>query len=229
MIVRSSRLFGTIAGLVTISLPAVAQTSNWYVTGSAGALFVGDQSRNTTIYNGLGQTAAGTNTTTYSPGEAFGVSLGYRLPLGFRAEAEFSYLHYTADTIDPFTASPLFPGLTGATLNNPSGGDHDRYTFTADLFYDLPFRPLGITPYVGGGVGYYRATATDAVFRLPSGPAFTGRGTSGGNAVILAEVGAAVPLTPKLDLVPAYRYEYYFGSNTAHNANIVKIGLRYSF
>jgi opacity protein-like surface antigen len=217
------------AGLVATSPAALAQGSNWYIAGSAGALFMGDSSRNTTFFNGLGQTAPGTNTTTYNPGESFGLSLGYRLPLGLRAEAEAGYDHFTVKSVDPLSSSPDFPALNGTTLSNPSGGGHDRYTVAADLFYDFPISPFGVTPYVGTGAGYYHGTATDAVFLRSNGTKFTQINSTGDNAFVLAEIGAAVPLTPQLSLVPAYRYEYFLGSNAVHNANIIKVGLRYSF
>lgn len=217
-----------VAGIVLAAHGAAAQ-SNWYISGSAGALLVPDVSGSTTIFSSSSKLQGpGTNTATYNPGEALNAALGYRLPMGFRVEAELGYLHYTDDTINPLSTNGAFPAYTGAKLSNPSGGDHDRFTATVNLFYDLPVTFAGITPYVGGGAGYFHGTAADAVFLTSTDRTFTVHGSTGDNALVLGEIGASYALTPKLSLVPAYRYEYFFGTS-AHSANILKIGLRYAF
>jgi outer membrane autotransporter protein len=214
------------AGAILASHGAVAQSS-WYISGSAGALLVLDYSRSTTIFGTDGISGPGTNTSTYNPGETFNVALGYRLPLGLRVEGELGYEHFSIDTIDPLSTDGTFPNITGKRLSNPSGGDHERFTGTVNLFYDLPVTFAGITPYIGAGAGYYHATSSDAVFAIGDAT-FTQHGSSGNNAIVLAEIGASYSLTPQLSLTPAYRYEYFAGSSL-HNANIVKLGLRYSF
>jgi len=217
-----------IAGTVLAAHGAAAQ-SNWYIGGSAGALFVPDVSRSTTFTsNGLGLKGPGTNTTTYNPGENLNIALGYRLPMGFRAEAELGYMHFTADTAKPLSTDGTFTALNGNRLSNTSGGDFNRVTGTANVFYDLPVTFAGITPYVGGGAGLFHSSATNAVFLTNSGGTFTEHGSSGTNAVLLGEVGLSYALTPAFSVVPSYRYEYFFGT-VIHSANIVKVGLRYAF
>ena len=216
-------------GFAILAGHGAAAQSNWYIGASASAAFVADVSRSTTLFNGSGRQGPGTNTTTFNPGEAIDVALGYRLPFSFRIEADFGYTHYKVDTIDPLSTNGAFPRLNGMRLSNASGGDRNRFTEVVNLFYDLPISYAGLTPYIGGGAGYFHGWATDAVFRTSGGTRFTQRGATGGAALVLGEIGVSCALTPKLSLVPAYRYEYSIGPLVSHGANIVKLGLRYAF
>jgi opacity protein-like surface antigen len=218
-----------LAGTVLASHAATAQGA-WYIGGSAGALFMSDLIRSTSFVNhATGIVVPGTNTSTFNPGEAFNVSLGRNLPFGLRLEAELGYLHYTPDSINPLSTGGALPNLNGTKLTNPTGGDHDRITATLNLFYDLPVSFAGIRPYLGGGVGFYHASATDAVFTMANGAPFTQHGGSGDNALMFGEIGASYPLTPRLSVVPAYRYTEFFAEQGNQGAHIVKIGLRYAF
>ena len=220
------------AALVLTAHGAAAQGA-WYLSGSVGGVMPMDYSHSVTIRNsGLGLSGPGTDTSTYNPGEAINAATGYRLPMGFRVEGELGLQHFTADTISPNSTNGTFPAFTGARLSHPSGGEHDMFTSTANLFYDLPYRFDGITPYVGGGAGYYRDSSTNAVFATSQGARFTGRGRDTDGAIMLAEVGASYPLTPRLGLVGSYRYEYlsHPGQTSAPaSASILKLGIRIAF
>ena len=220
------------AGSVLAAHGAAAQGA-WYISGSAGGLFMSDRSGGVTITNpGLGLSAPGTNTSTYSPGETANLALGYQLPAGFRVEGELGYQHFQISTVSPLVTNGVFPQLNGSRLSDPSGGDHNVFTATANLFYDLPFTFAGITPYIGGGAGYYYSTSTNAVFlESTGGRHFTQRGGTADNAILLGEIGASYHLTSNLSLVSSYRYEYLFSQSSAggFGGNIVKLGLRYSF
>lgn len=216
------------AGMMLAAHGASAQ--GWYISGSAGGVFPMDTSRLITVTNpGRGLIGPATNTSTFNPGEAVNAAVGYSLPLGFRVEGELGYQHFTANSISPDSTNGTFPELTGAKLSNPSGGDHDIFTATANLFYDLPYSLAGITPYVGAGAGYYQGHSTTAVFLNPQGPRFIMNSGTSRNAVVLGEVGASYALTPSLSLVGSYRYESLFRTSGTLGANIVKIGVRYSF
>ena len=221
-----------LAGVVTGAQGAAAQGA-WYISGSAGAVLPSDYSRSVTIRSfATGATSPGTDTTTYTAGESVNLAAGYRLPFGFRVEAELGYQHYKTDTISPLSFNGEFPALNGTRLTNPSGGGHDLFTSTANLFYDLPVSFAGITPYVGAGAGYYYENYASAVFIDRFGGTFTQRGGNDGNAIVLGEVGASYPLTPSLSMVASYRYEHLFhasGDATTIAGNILKLGLRYTF
>ena len=221
-----------IAGTVLAAHGAAAQGA-WYISGSAGALLPSDNSRSVTISNRrTGVSSPGTNTTTYNPGESFNAALGYILPLGFRVEGELGYQHYLTSTVSPLATNGLFPTDNGSRLTNPSGGGHNLFTATANLFYDLPVTFAGITPYIGAGAGYYHENYATAVFTRSFDSQFTAGGGNDGNAIVLGEVGASYPLSPSLNLTASYRYEHLFrnrSSGTEVNGNILKLGLRYTF
>jgi opacity protein-like surface antigen len=219
----------------TILSAGVTQTASaqsaWYISGSAGAYLRSDNSGSETISGSQGR-ASGTNTTTFDPGPVINVAVGYRLPAGLRLEGELGFTHYNIDSISPFTANKaLFPFLNGSKLGVQSGGDLERYTQTINAFYDLPL-PGRFVPYVGAGFGAAEDSGSDA-YSVESGGVrtFTQRAANGVHPVILAEVGLNVTLDPKWTLVPAYRFEHIFASGDAaeENANVFKVGLRYSF
>lgn len=186
--------FALVAATALASHAASAQSA-WYIGGSAGALLMSDLSRTTSFVNfSNGTKSPATNASTFNPGEALDISVGHALPMGFRAEAELGYLLYTADSDSP--QSSFVSVLNGTKLSSPAGGDHDRVTATLNLFYDLPVAFALLKPYVGGGVGVYHASASDAVFTLANAGTFTAHGSSGNNAMLFGEIGAAYALTP---------------------------------
>jgi opacity protein-like surface antigen len=238
-------------GMICAAHTACAQ-SPWYITGSAGAYLRSDASRSTTFFNDSRTiTVPGTATTTYDPGPVVNLGVGYRLPLGFRIEGELGYAHYSVDSVSPLSTggaptvtnpnalgtSPVrfpsrdpFVGLNGNRLALQSGGGHDTYTGTINAFYDLPI-PGWIVPYVGAGFGVAHGTQQTAHFSGPDEPRFTGLGSSATNAVILAELGVTFRIDDRWSVMPSYRFEHVFTTGNAFpsNANIFKLGVRYSF
>jgi opacity protein-like surface antigen len=233
-------------GMICAARTASAQ-SPWYITGSAGASLRPDYSRSTTFFNDSRTiTGPGTNTTTYDPGPVINLGVGYKLPLGFRVEGEFGYSHYSTSSVSPLSIgggppvalgngpvlpSNAFPALNGNRLTLQSGGGHDTYSGTINAFYDLPI-PGWIVPYIGAGVGAAYATSQTAHLAGPGGtPRFTELGGSATHPVILAEVGVTIRLDTKWSIEPSYRYEHLFpsGNAVAQDANIFKLGVRYSF
>lgn len=212
--------------VIAICHDAQAQ-SQWYIAGSAGALLRSDSSRSVTLFNALGATGPGTNTTSFDPGPVINLAVGYRLPLGFRVEGELGYAHYAASSDSPFSSNGVFPNLVGNRLGVVSGGDRDDYSATVNAFYDFAL-PGWVTPYIGAGVGAARDVVQTGIFAGPGVPKFTGRGGSQSFAVVLAEVGLNVAIGPRLAIVPSYRYEHGFGKDPL-DANVLKVGLRYSF
>jgi opacity protein-like surface antigen len=204
--------------------------SPWYIAGSAGVLSRLDASRSATFFNSLGTTGPGTNTTTFSPGAVFNLGLGYKLPWGFRIEAEGGYAHYSAESVSPFSTNGAFPLLNGSRLQLQSGGARDEYSATLNAFYDLPV-PGRFIPYVGAGIGANIDNAQTGHFAGVGGqPRFSQLGGSGTNAAILGELGVTITLNAKWAVVPSYRFEKVLTKAGAYpnEANIFKLGLRYS-
>lgn len=218
------------AGVMCAAHAASAQ-SPWYIIGSAGALLRFDASASGTFSNSRGEKGPGTNTNTYDAGPVVNLGLGYRLPLGFRIEGELGYANYTTASASPLSTNGAFPALNGSRLGLQSGGNHDEYTATINAFYDLPI-PGRLVPYIGTGIGVAHTAATDGHFAGPGGsPRFTENGSSATNAAILAEVGLTIAVSDRWALVPSYRFEHLFVTGNAYpnNANIFKLGVRYSF
>jgi opacity protein-like surface antigen len=226
---RFQACFLSLAAAVICTVEPAAAQSPWYIEGSAGALWRMDASRSTTFFNAEGLTGAGTNTATFDPGPVVNLGIGYRLPLGFRVEAEFGYAHYGLNTVSPLSTDGAFPQLNGGQLSLQSGGGHDQYSGTVNAFYDLQ-RFGSVTPYIGTGVGLFATNAATAIFAGPGVSKFTQLGGHATNAGIIAEAGASIAIAPKWDIVPAYRYQYQVSKSGAFSsdANIFKLGLRYS-
>ena len=222
-------LTGAVLG-VAAAFTAHAQ-SPWYVSGSIGGYWREDQGGPTRFTNGV-ITGPGKQTESFDPGPTASAAIGYKLPFRLRLEAEASYIHYTADHVNPLSAT--FPTLNGRAFNLQSGGDYDRYMATANLFYDLPITIAGrIVPYIGGGMGYVHAHQADSKFVSAAGSLFTMHTQSNNShAVALIEGGLTIPLGGAWALVPAYRYEHLFTDANIfgdENAHILKLGVRYSF
>ena len=220
--------------MLGVAQHAIAQTSegggNWYVSGSVGAFLRADASRNTTLFNTSGATGPGTSSYGADPGPVVNWALGYKLPLGFRIEGELGYAHYNASYVSPISLDGTFPNLVGNRLNLVSGGARDDYTGTVNALYDLPVS-WALRPYVGIGVGVLHGVNQTAIYAGPGVPKFTGGGGTATNAVVLGEIGATYTIDRHWAVVPSYRFEHVFvaGSAVPFNANILKIGIRYSF
>jgi opacity protein-like surface antigen len=220
------------AGAICAAHTAAAQSSNWYVEGSAGALFRMDATRSTTFTNlTTGVMSPGTNDLTFSPGFVGNLGLGYRLPFGVRLEAELGYAHYSANAAYPVSRGVA--SFNGRGLGLQSGGNFDQGTATANVFYDLPIAGR-VTPYIGGGFGAALTGYQGSIFSSTTGTITTGLNSAGGTVVypvILGELGLNIAVAPNWTVVPSYRFEHVFNPSGAftNNQNIFKVGLRYSF
>ena len=219
------------AGAICVAHAAAAQ-SNWYVEGSAGALFRMDASRNTTFTNlNTGVASPGTSNLTFSPGFVGNLGIGYKLPIGVRIEAELGYSNYSANAAYP--VSPGVASFNGRGLGLQSGGNFDQGTATANVFYDLPIAGR-VTPYIGGGFGAALTGYQGSIFSSTTGTITTGLNSPGGTVVypvVLGELGLNIALNPNWTVVPSYRFQHIFSPSGAftNNENILKLGLRYSF
>lgn len=206
--------------------------SPWYVEGGGGLIWRMDASRSTTFFNLAAPplSGPGTNTIAFDPGYNLDFGVGYRLPWGFRTEIEGNYSHYTVSSLSPLSTDGTFPLLNGSRLNVQSGGDRTEYGGTLNAFYDLPIS-ASYVPYVGVGGGMETIKAETVTVAGPSGvPHFTEFGGNATDAIILAEVGMTIALNETWSVVPSYRFQHVFinSSGFPDNANIFKVGIRYS-
>jgi opacity protein-like surface antigen len=227
---RPSLLVPFLAAVLLGVTHAASAQSGLYIGGSTGALLREDSSRVTTIFNNVGLTSPGTDTTRYDPGPQVNIALGYRLPFGFRIEGELGYANYQTDSTAPLSIGGVFPQLNGSFLPHVSGGDHNLMTASANAFYDVRISDW-FQPYIGGGFGYFHGTASDGRFAMSNGALFTQLGKTADGPLVLAEVGLSLRIDPSWWVVPAYRFEHLFvpGAGPDVNAHVLKLGLRYTF
>jgi opacity protein-like surface antigen len=217
------------ASISLLSTVAMAD-GPFYVTGAVGGLWRMDSTNSAATFSTSTTTGPGTNTTTYNIGPTVSLGVGYRLPWSLRVEGEVDYAHFTTSSVDPLSTNGAFPALNGSKLSTNSGGEHNRYLATANVFYDIAL-PGRFIPYVGGGAGYARADGTDAHFTTSNGRTFNENTSTINDPVVLGEAGLTVRLTDSWAVVPAYRFTHIFNSSgsVSENDNIFKLGVRFSF
>ena len=127
------------------------------------------------------------------------ISLGWGFGNGLRIEGEASYRQNTADR---WSANQ--PAGVGAVTFTGVGGRAETYGLMLNLLYDFDIG-LGITPYIGGGVGWmWNAYSIRGLFGATA-ERLTG---TGNNFAYQAIVGAALPVgeVPGLALTAEYRF-----------------------
>lgn len=229
-----------------------AWAGDYYVSGALGAVFRSpytttvnqptDPFGNRLFVNSQPVPFSENETTDFRTGFEADAALGRRFSLGrygaIRAEAEFSYRDYQVGTsIVSSLPGQAYSTTVNATLKTTRGLDQRRYAETANLFYDLA--PIGgVTPYLGGGVGYQEGVTTSGdrlrTAVITSGGVQTNAtstihqdSSSANDGTWFAETGVAVPLTKRLSLAPAYRFSQEFdGQKPIH---LMRVALRYSF
>jgi OOP family OmpA-OmpF porin len=188
-------------------LPALAVAQplqGLYIGAALGPNFAGSilsSDKTTKIYTGVGPAAI--------------LDLGWGFGNGLRAEIEGSYRSNPITGVSTRRIDGLLHPLSDVA------GTAGAYAAMANLAYDIPYRPFGIQPYVGGGIGYtwldMAGTHGDepAILHLPHGNTYTGlANVAYGNAGAFAYQGfagasLAVPGIPGLTASLEYRY---FGS-----------------
>ncbi len=171
-----------------------------------------------------------------------------------RTEVDIDYGEYPGGVLDRHSeTNPNFTTVYASTERPVGVVASQRVNATFNAFYDLPAF-WGLRPYFGGGVGYHYSwtppntrldsfaysvpanpvsAASGPTISGPPGASVHGQETLHENAAYthdgayLAEVGVAIPILPRLSLVPAYRYTNIFRGTVAVSS--AKLGLRYSF
>lgn len=130
-------------------------------------------------------------------------ALGYDWASSWRTEFELGYRNNDIDDIAPNGAG--FSGWPTGTIV----GDTETFSFMANLLYDLDFFDSGITPFVGGGIGF--ASVDQSItgsnpLGAPTAPLTVG--ITGSKSIFAYQgiAGIAFSLAENLSLDLSYRY-----------------------
>ena len=222
--------FTAVVAVVGSAGQASAQTG-WYVSGSLGGYFRQNVSGPDTFFHedDPSATAPGSDRIRFDASALVGnVAVGYRLSSHLRVEGELGYDRHHPESLTPSTAAPGFPELNGQSFQRQLGDDYSRFTGEVNGFYDIATFAGRFTPYVGAGVGGSDNRQSEGLFEARDGTPFNVSGGSSTEGFAMAEGGLAIGLTPRLSLVPAYRYVRYFAGGE-DVANVAKLALRLDF
>lgn len=177
------KIFLLIAACFSLTAPLAAQHCHGpYVSGTAGANFKTDSK----IHG---------ETRKWNPGVAATGAVGYKFAAPVRVELEGAYRNYN--------------GKKTQTL----GSYHrDVFSVMGNGYYDFDQLdlPLGMTPYVGAGIGTAFSEEKDH-----------------GKFAWQGIAGVSVPLNQRLDLITEYRY--FNGGFKNDNNHTIGAGLRFWF
>ena len=143
----------------------------------------------------------------FDPNVFLSGAAGYRFGNGIRLEAELAYGRASVKSVSAL----------GVSVS--ANADVDIVFGTVNAFYDISTGTI-VTPYLGGGLGF--------AYQNGSGD-LSGSET---DFTAFGEVGAAIRVANKVEIVPSYRYLYIdnggagFDNFTAH---VFKIGARFGF
>lgn len=182
---------------VALALTAPAQAAgNFYVGVFGGANWVKDHSfsvATTPTVSADTLTWATDGDTGFIVGGAVGMSLN-QLMGGLRAEVEVAYRENQVDGL--WTSNTTAPPGTSGTLDI----DHSTFSVLANLWYD--FDVGGISPYVGGGIGWADTEIEGNYLGGATGPfSFSDSGFAW-------QLGAGInfDVSPNIKLGVGYRY-----------------------
>jgi opacity protein-like surface antigen len=203
------RLSFTALALSSFVLPQIALAQSTtsvaltgiYAAGYAGAVFLSDS-------DFVGATLE------YDTGYAIGGKLGYRMGQ-IRLEGELGYRAADAE----------FEADSGFVLVVDADNEYSALFGSANAYYDiaeLSLGGLGVTPYVGAGLGYTNVELDNDSAGSDEEDGF----------LFLGEAGVTINLSPNLSIVPAYRFDYTaidVGEDDEFTAHSLLLGARFDF
>ena len=139
----------------------------------------------------------------YDNGIGVYAALGYDWGNNIRTEFEYSYRNADIDQIDP--DGPGFTGIPSGSIS----GDTKIHSGMLNVLYDFADVGAGITPYIGGGIGF-AAVDHDITGSVnpgqPTSPLSIAYGSSRVAPAYQGIAGVAVSLAEGLALDVSYRY-----------------------
>jgi opacity protein-like surface antigen len=197
-------------GLFVLSTPANAQMNGGlYGEVSAGGLYIADNSGS---ISGIDVTVE-TDT-----GFMFAGALGYRFGNGFRVGGELGYGHISGGE------------ARALGVNVDIDTDLKLWSFTGAGYYDIEINNQ-FAPYFGGGAGVVITDMGRSTLSAGGATVVVG-GDTDSNLTAFGEAGFSVQISPNVQVVPAYRYQWIdsgYASFDDDIAHIIKVGLRFDF
>lgn len=193
---RLTLLASTTLAALAIAAPAQAAGSGWYVNISGGATWLTDDDGFVAVN--------GNDTLTFLPDSDTGFivsgAIGYSLTnvmQGLRVEVEAAYRQNQVD-------GAWVSDTNNATLGGADSGlldyDHSTFSVMANAWYD--FDVGGVSPYVGGGIGW-ADTDLDGAYIGGSIPAIS---LSDDGFAWQLGAGVNFGISPNMKLGVGYRY-----------------------
>jgi opacity protein-like surface antigen len=152
------------------------------------------------------------------------IGAGYNFTDWLRADVTFDYftLGFDGTTVSPLPCSTA-PAFAGTTCRSADSADGYALSFLANGYVDLGTY-VGITPYVGAGLGYTYVnwdTLSDSTFCVggacPGGNALFAQTTHGGDDswrfTYALMAGVAYDLTQEIKVDVGYRYRHVEGGD----------------
>lgn len=165
---------------------------------------------------------------TFDTGFAVNAAAGFRTPWWVRAEFEGAYFSNNLDTL-----------TVKGSVKRKADGEVTATSLFGNLYVDIPLKQIGLTPYLGGGVGSYKISVdgltNDDLRQIP----LAIYSDSSWTFAWQLRAGASYALNQNVDLLLGYRY--FHGQDTdmvnpvgqvlhpnmrLHN---MEIGVRYNF
>jgi len=201
------------AALMAAPLAAQAQPiSGVYVGVGAGVNFLQDERlRSATI--GGSNVDLGKTRLQFDPGYRLLASVGYGLGNGLRVEVEGDYFRNSLSRVGRRSSGSVFDN-SFQTLPATVQGAEEKWGGFVNAIFDVDPNlvglgplPLGITPYVGAGVGYLVSHNQNVSLASPGQFLLRNTGTDG-NFAYQGIVGLALPIdvVPGLALTLEYRF-----------------------
>ncbi len=249
MKLRTNLLMAT---LIAAPLSAQAQAiSGVYIGVGAGVNFLQDERLRSASIGGS-RLDLGNTRLEFDPGYRALASIGYGLGNGLRVEVEGDYFHNSLSRAGQRNSGSVFNN----SFQTVRGAEEKWGGFVNAIFdvnpnlVGLSPLPLGITPYVGAGVGYLVSHNQNVNFANPGQVLLRNTGTDG-NFAYQAIVGFALPIdvVPGLALTLEYRFTGIAGDRNYKgqvfapgvatrarlredddfNHSILAVGVRYAF
>jgi opacity protein-like surface antigen len=192
---RIALLASTAAAALALAAPADAGNwTGWYVGVTGGANWSDD--------NDFAAAAAGPdlftintdNDTGWLVAASLGLSLGQYLE-GLRVEGEVSYRENSVDGV--WTSD----NNVDALVSGPLSYDHSAIAVMANVWWECDLG--GVSPYIGGGLGWADVEADGNFLTSPDTPAFS---VSDDGFAWQAGAGVKFPISPNMKLGIGYLF-----------------------